>query len=55
MKAQGMVKGRNYGCDQKPVRRDEALAGKGVGPSLKEQWEAQKIGWKGAVRHGRSC
>lgn len=43
MKAQGMVKGRNYGCDQKPVRRDEVLAGKGVGPSLKEQWEAQNV------------
>ena len=41
MKAHGMVKGRNYGCDQKEVKREGALAGKGVGPSLKEQWEEQ--------------
>lgn len=50
MKAYGMVKGRDYGCDQKPVRRDGTLAGKGIGPSLKEQWEEQKKFGRRALR-----
>lgn len=41
MKAHGMVKGRNYGCGQKAVGREGAPAGKGAGPSLKEQWSEQ--------------